>query len=264
MTMTPAKAGPGASRGTRKFVAECGALAWRAILKMWRTPEQFADVLLQPILFTAMFGYLLGGAVAGSVKDYLPTLVPGVLVMSALTASMATGMQLREDMDFGVYERFRALPISRVAPIAGPMLADLARYAIAGVITFGVGMAMGYRPDMAGAAASLALVVFAGWALAWPFALLGAVARSTQAVQALSMLLMLPLTFLSNAFVPVETLPRWLQVFVDINPVSHVVTGVRDLAHHGQVSSSVWWALAGGLAIVVITAPLVARRAARR
>src|SRR5690625_7271232 len=107
MTMTPAKAGPGASRGTRKFAAECGALAWRAILKMWRTPEQFADVLLQPILFTVMFGYLLGGAVAGSVKDYLPTLVPGVLVMSALTASMATGMQLREDMDSGRSEERR-------------------------------------------------------------------------------------------------------------------------------------------------------------
>src|SRR5699024_8539083 len=254
----------GARQGVRKFIGECGVFAWRAILKMWRTPEQFADVLLQPILFTAMFGYLRGGAVAGSVKDYLPTLVPGVLVMSALTASMATGMQLREDMDSGVYERFRALPISRIAPIAGPMVADLARYAIAGIITFGVGMAMGYRPSMLGVVGSLALVVFAGWALAWPFALLGVLARSTQAVQALSMLVILPLTFLSNAFVPVQTLPRWLQVVVEVNPVSHLVTGVRDLAHHEQVRSSGGWAVAGGVVIVVITAPLVVHRALRR
>src|SRR5690625_8043702 len=102
-------------RSACTFIGECGACAWRAILKMWRTPEEFSDVRLQPILFTVMFGYLLGGALAGSVKDYLPTLVPRVLVMSALTAAMATRMQLREDMELLVHERFRAWRITRSA-----------------------------------------------------------------------------------------------------------------------------------------------------
>lgn len=246
------------------FIQECAAFARRAWLKMWRTPEQLGDVLLQPILFTTMFAYLLGGAIAGSVHDYLPTLIPGVLVMSCLTASMATGVQLREDMESGVYDRFLAMPISRLSPVAGPMIADLARYTIVGLITFGLGIAMGYRPVPMGTVGGLALVVFAGWALAWLFALLGVLGRSAQAVQALSMLVMFPLTFLSNAFVPVASLPAWLRVFADVNPVSHVITGVRDLAHSGQVTTSVLWALAGGVAIVAVTAPVVVARVGRQ
>ena len=105
------------------------AMAWRALKKMRRNPEQLFDVTLQPLLFTAMFAYIFGGAISGSVENYLPIVIPGILAQTALTACMATGIQLREDMDKGVFDRFKSLPIARIAPLAGPAMADLVRYA---------------------------------------------------------------------------------------------------------------------------------------
>ena len=122
------------------------SMAWRATKKMRRNPEQFFDVLIQPLLFTAMFAYIFGGAVSGDVGSYLPLIIPGILAQTTLTACIATGIQLREDMDKGVFDRFRSLPIARIAPLAGPMLADVIRYTVATVLTFATGIAMGYRP----------------------------------------------------------------------------------------------------------------------
>lgn len=197
-------------------------LAWRATKKMRRNPEQFADVAIQPILFTAMFAYIFGGAISGDVASYLPTIIPGILAMTSLTACMATGVQLREDMDKGVFDRFKSLPIARVAPLVGPMVADLLRYTVAAGLTFGVGIAMGYRPGggASGVLGAMALVIITGWSLSWAFTFVGTIARSAQSVQGISMMILFPLTFLSNAFVPVETLPGWLAGFVRVNPVS--------------------------------------------
>src|SRR5262245_28053235 len=200
-------------------------MAWRALKKMQRNPEQFFDVVVQPLLFTAMFTFIFGGAIAGDVKSYLPTIITGILAQTALTACMATGTQMREDMDKGVFDRFRSLPMARLAPLAGPMAADVLRYAIAATLTMLTGFAMGYRPagGLVGVAAGWILVVFAGWSLSWIFAWLGTVLRSAQAVQGIGMMIMFPLTFLSNAFVPARTLPGWLQAFVKINPVTLVI-----------------------------------------
>jgi ABC-2 type transport system permease protein len=242
------------------------AMAWRALKKMRRNPEQFFDVTLQPILFTAMFAYVFGGAVSGSVQDYLPIMIPGILAQTALTACMATGTQMREDMDKGVFDRFKAMPIARIAPLAGPMMADLLRYAIAATITIVVGIAMGYRPDGGafGVVAGWLLTIVAGWSLAWIFAWLGTVARSAQAVQGIGMMIMFPLTFLSNAYVPSQTMPDWLQNFVKINPVSHVVTAVRDLMNGEGVTAQVGWALVACAIVVAIFAPLAVRSYSRK
>src|SRR5699024_11773793 len=121
--------------------------ASRALKKMRRQPEQFADVAIQPILFTMMFGYIFGGAISGDVADYLPIMVPGILAMTCLTASMATGVQLREDMDTGGFDRFKTLPVARIAPLAGPMIADLLRYGSAALLTIVSGLVMVHRPD---------------------------------------------------------------------------------------------------------------------
>ncbi len=160
---------------------------------------------------------------------------------------MATGIQLREDMDKGVFDRFKSLPIARIAPLAGPAIADLLRYGTAATLTILTGIAMGYRPGggFLGVFGGWLLTIVAGWSLAWIFTWLGTVARSAQAVQGISMMIMFPLTFLSNAFVPVDTLPGWLEAFVKVNPVSHVVTAVRDLMNEGQVTAQVGWALVG-------------------
>lgn len=250
----------------KETVHQTLAMAWRATKKMRRNPEQFFDVTLQPVLFTAMFAYVFGGAISGSVADYLPLIIPGILAQTALTASMATGTQMREDMDKGVFDRFKSLPIARIAPLAGPMLADLVRYGIAATITILVGMAMGYHPGggALGVLAGWALTIFAGWSLSWIFAWLGTVARTAQAVQGIGMMIMFPLTFLSNAFVPMETLPGWLEAFVKINPVSHVVTAVRNLMNDGAVTAEVGWALVGCVAVVAIFAPLAVRNYSRK
>ncbi len=242
-------------------VSQTMTMAWRATKKMRRNPEQFFDVVFQPLLFTAMFAYIFGGAVSGSVADYLPLLIPGILAQTTLTACIATGIQLREDMDKGVFDRFKSLPIARIAPLAGPMVADLLRYTIATVLTFATGFAMGYRPDggVFGVVSATLLVIVTGWSLAWIFTFVGIIGRSAQSVQGISMMIMFPLTFLSNAFVPEDTLPTWLQKFVQINPVSHVVSAVRDLANTGTVTAQVGWALLACVAVVAVFAPLSVR-----
>ena len=245
----------------QETVSQTMTMAWRATKKMRRNPEQFFDVTLQPLLFTAMFTYIFGGAVSGSVASYMPIIIPGILAQTALTTCMAMGTQLREDMDKGVFDRFKSLPISRIAPLAGPAIADIIRYAIASTLTILVGLAMGYRPGggVGGTLAGWTLTIVAAWSLAWIFTWLGTVARSAQAVQGISMLIMFPLSFMSNAFVQEDTMPGWLQTFVKVNPVSHVVTAVRDLVNNGQVTAEVGWALLGCVVIVAVFAPLSVR-----
>ncbi|MGO9907582.1 MAG: ABC transporter permease [Solirubrobacteraceae bacterium] len=237
------------------------SMAWRALKKMRRKPEQFFDVTIQPLLFTAMFAYIFGGAISGNVKSYLPLMIPGIVAQTVLTTCMSTGVQLREDMEKGVFDRFKVLPIARIAPLAGPMVADLMRYLTAASLTFVMGLIIGYRPGggVLGVLGAILLAIFTGWALAWIFTWIGTIARSAQAVQGLSMLILFPLTFLSNAFVPVRTLPPALQTFVNINPVSHLVSATRDLANHAVISSQVGWTLLAGFVVIAIFAPLSVR-----
>ncbi|MDA0632132.1 ABC transporter permease [Nonomuraea sp. MCN248] len=237
------------------------SMAWRSVKKMLRNPEQFFDVALQPILFTAMFAYIFGGAIAGDVQSYLPLMIPGILAQTVLTTCMVTGTQLREDMEKGVFDRFKSLPIARIAPLAGPMVADLVRYTIAATLTFAVGALIGYRPGggVPGVLAGIVLAVFTGWSLAWVFTWLGTIARSVQAVHGISLMILFPLTFLSNAFVPVDTLPGWLAAFVRVNPVSHLVTATRDLANDAVVSGEVAWTVLACLIVIGVFAPLSVR-----
>jgi ABC-2 type transport system permease protein len=242
-------------------VSQTLCMAWRALKKMRRNPEQFFDVALQPLLFTAMFAYIFGGAISGNVQSYLPLLIPGIVAQTVLTTCMATGVQLREDMDKGVFDRFKSLPMARIAPLAGPMTADLVRYLIAGGLTFVMGVIIGYRPGggVLGVLAAIALTIFTGWSIAWIFTFVGTLAKNARSVQGFSMLILFPLTFLSNAFVPVQTLPSGLAAFVKINPVSHLVSATRDLANHGAITGQVGWTLVASLAVILVFAPLSVR-----
>jgi ABC-2 type transport system permease protein len=242
-------------------VGQTLVMAWRALKKMRRNPEQFFDVTIQPLLFTAMFAYLFGGAISGNVQSYLPLLIPGILAQTVLTTCMATGVQLREDMEKGVFDRFKSLPMARIAPLAGPMVADLVRYLIAASLTFLTGIVIGYRPGggVLGVLGAILLAIFTGWSLAWIFTWIGTIAKSARSVQGMSMLILFPLTFLSNAFVPVSTLPGWLAAFVKVNPVSHLVSATRDLANHDAISAEVGWTVLAGLVVIMVFAPLSVR-----
>ncbi|MCF4121521.1 ABC transporter permease [Antribacter sp. KLBMP9083] len=260
-TFTPPATVP--ASGTNSLGATASqalAMAWRGLIKIRRTPEQLVDVTVQPILFTLMFTFLFGGAIAGSIADYLPTIIPGILVQTVITTSMVTGVQLREDMDKGVFDRFRSLPIARIAPLAGALLADTVRYLIATTLTVVMGLILGWRPgSVVGVVLSGLLVMFCAWSLSWIFAFAGVSARTAASVQGISFLVLFPLTFLSNAFVPADTLPGWLKAFVDVNPVSHLITAVRELSATGTATSEVLWALLGALVVVLVFAPLAVR-----
>jgi ABC-2 type transport system permease protein len=236
-------------------------MAGRGLLRMRRTPEQFAGALLEPVLFTVMFAYIFGGAIAGGVQGYLPFFIPGILVMSVITTTVMTGMQLREDMDKGVFDRFRSMPIARSAPLAGALLADTIVYAIVTVMTCLTGFAIGWRPagGIVGVILAGMLVIVCSWAVSWIFALVGVLARTAATVQGASFLVLFPLAFLSNAFVPARTLPGWLQGFVAVNPISHLITAARELTGGVSAGPDVWWALLGAAAIAAVFAPLTVR-----
>ena len=269
---TTAKIIPGAKRQLKNHtplaqtIRNSLTMAYRSVLKMRRTPEQFFDVTLQPILFTLMFTYIFGGAIAGDVVSYLPIIIPGILIQTVITTSLVTGTQLRDDMDKGVFNRFRSLPIARISPLAGALLADTIRYGIATTLTFVMGYIMGLRPEggIGMVVAAGLLTIFCAWCLSWIFAFFGVIARNAQSVQGISMMILFPLTFLSNAFVPVDTLPSWLKAFVNVNPVSHLVTAVRDMINHGVIGSSFWLSLIGALVVVAIFAPLTVRAYMRK
>ncbi|WP_400244454.1 ABC transporter permease [Niallia sp. JL1B1071] len=266
-TIKPAHEGK--LRGNSSFrqgVRNSLTMAYRGLLKIKRTPEQLFDVTLQPILFTLMFTYIFGGAISGNVQNYLPVIIPGILVQTVITTSVVTGVQLREDMDKGVFDRFKSLPIARIAPLAGALLADTIRYTIATTLTFTMGYIMGYRPEAGIGFVILAglLVIVCSWAISWIFAFLGVISRTASSVQGISMLVLFPLTFLSNAFVPADTMPHFLQWFVKINPISHLVTAVRDLTNAGTIGWDFTISLIGAAVIVAIFAPMTVRAYMRR
>ena len=254
---------PGAERKLRNHVSlrmnvsNSLTMAYRNILLIRRTPQQLFDVTLQPILFTVMFTFLFGGAIAGSVQGYLPIIIPGILAQTALTACITTGVQLREDMDKGVFYRFKSMPIARVAPLTGPLLADMVRYTVATVLTFVMGYILGFRwASVGGAALGGVLIIFSAWCISWIFALLGVVLKTAQVVQGVSSAILFPLTFLSGAFVPTSTLPGWLQDFVNVNPLTYIVSAVRQLLNQGTIGNDFWLSIFGSALVVVIFIPL--------
>jgi ABC-2 type transport system permease protein len=244
--------------GLADTVSQTMTLAWRATMKMRRSMEVMFDVTIQPLIFTGMFAYIFGGAISGDVQSYLPLIIPGLIGQTVLTACVATGVQLRTDMDTGVFDRFRVLPISRIAPLAGPMVADLLRYFIASVLTFAVGIAIGYRPGggLPGVAGAVLLAMLAGWSLAWIFTLFGILGRNAQGVQAISLLVMFPLTFLSNAFVEPETLPSVLEAFVNVNPISIMTNAARGLMGGDVDGSDVAISLGVAAGLTAVFMPL--------
>jgi ABC-2 type transport system permease protein len=252
--------------GFKQSVRHSLTMAYRGLLKTRRTPEQLFDVTFQPIIFTLMFTYIFGGAISGNVQNYLPVIIPGILVQTVIGTSIVTGVQLREDMEKGVFDRFKSLPIARIAPLAGALLADTIRYTIATVLTFTMGYILGYRPEGGLGYVVLAglLVIICSWCVSWIFAFFGVIARTASSVQGISMLVLFPLTFLSNAFVPVETMPNWLQWFVKINPISHIVTAVRELTNSGTIGWDLTISLIGATIIVAIFAPITVRAYMRR
>jgi len=234
---------------------------WRGMLKVKHVPEQLLDVTITPVMFVLMFTYIFGGALAGSTREYLQYLLPGILVMSVLFTTVYSGVALNTDLTKGVVDRFRSLPIWRPAPLLGSLLGDSVRYLLSGTVIIVVGVILGFRPDagIGGVLASLALVVLFAFGLSWVFTTLGLMLRSPSAVMNAGFMGIFPLTFLSNVFVDPETLPGPLEAFVDVNPISILATAARGLMDGNAEAGDIAAVLAVAAGLTAVFAPLTTR-----
>lgn len=207
------------------------SFGWRALLKIKHVPEQLFDVTMFPIMFTLLFTYLFGGALAGSTSAYIQFLLPGILVQTVVMITMYTGVTLNKDIEKGVFDRFRSLPIWRPSPLVGALLGDVVRYSLASVIVLVLGIVIGFRPDggIVGVVLSIALLLVFSFCLSWVWTMIAMIVRTEAAVMGVSMFILFPLTFASNIFVDPQTMPGWLRAFVEVNPVSFLVTSIRSL-----------------------------------
>jgi ABC-2 type transport system permease protein len=234
---------------------------WRAMLKIKHVPEQLIDVTLFPIMFTVIFTYLFGGALAGSPREYLQALLPGILAMTVVWMTMYTGMGLNTDITKGVFDRFRSLPIWRPSVLVGALLGDAARYTMASAMVVVLGVILGFRPDggILGVIAGMALVMVFSFSVAWIWTSLGMVMRTPESLMNTAMMVMFPLTFTSNVFVDPETMPAWLEGVVDVNPITRLVTATRGLMHGEVMAGEIGWVLLSCAILVAIFAPLAMR-----
>ncbi|NED93930.1 ABC transporter permease [Phytoactinopolyspora alkaliphila] len=243
-------------------------LARRSLVKTRRNPGELIDALLLPVVFLLMFVYLFGGAVAGSTSEYLQYVFPGILIMTTVLAGLlATGLNISIDIKKGVFDRFRSLPISRSAPLIGSVLGDAVRYVVAVVTVFAVAYAMGFRVEtsLVSAIGASALGITLGFCLSWLTVLIGVAIRQETVVTSVAFLGIFPLTFGTDMVAPKETMPGWLQAWVDVNPMTHAMEASRGLLLGGPVAESVTATLvwsAGFLVVFGVLATHVYRRRA--
>ena len=236
-------------------------LGWRAMLKIKHVPFQLFDVTAFPLMMTLMFTYLFGGALAGSTGEYLQFFLPGIMVTSVVMITMYTGVGLNTDIEKGVFDRFRTLPIWRPSALVGAILGDVLRYILAALVIMSVGLALGFRPEggVMGVAAAIGLLVVFSFAFSWVWTMFGLFLRSEKSVMGVSMLVLFPLTFLSNVFVDPGTMPGWLQVFVKANPITHLVAGVRSLMAGAADGGEITWVLVASAVFTAVFGTLTMR-----
>jgi oleandomycin transport system permease protein len=267
ITITPsAVAAPPLRIGPAKAVRHGLALAWRGIIKIRKSPVQLTDVILTPVVFLLMFVYLFGGAIAGGdVDGYLQTITPGIMVMTIFQASIGIGVSLNTDASTGVFDRFRSMPIARSAPLVGAVLADFVRYIVSLTVLVVLAMVLGYRvgTNPAAVLAALGLLIAFAMSFSWISVFVGSLVKTPGSVQGLMTILILPLTFASNVFVPSQTMPGWLRGWSDINPVSLMAATTRGMLNGGEVAGPLLGSLAWMAGVVVVFFPL-AMRAYRR
>jgi ABC-2 type transport system permease protein len=246
---------------TPSAVSATLTLGWRAALKIKHVPFQLFDVTAFPLMMTLMFTFLFGGALAGTPRQYIQFLLPGIVVQAIVFITVYTGVGLNSDISKGLYDRFRSLPIWQPAPIAGALLGDVMRYSIAAVMVIALGTILGFRPQAGwlGVLLAVALILLFALSVSWIWIVVGMLVKSPESVMTSSFLLLFPLTMVSNIFVDPATMPGWLQAIVRVNPVTHLVDASRGLMHGGVRLASVGWVLLACAVVVAIFAPLAMR-----
>jgi len=231
------------------------------MLKIKHVPFQLFDVTVMPIMFTLLFTYIFGGALAGTPRQYIQYLLPGVLVQTVIFITVYTGMGLNTDINKGLFDRFRSLPMWQPAPLLGALAGDLFRYSVASTLILLVGFILGFRPEggVLGVLLAVALVLVFAFALSWLWIIVGMLVRTPESVMTTSFIFLMPLTFASNIFVELSTMPGWLQAIVGRNPVTHLAKASRALMHGKPAGTDVMWVLIASAVIVVLVSPIAMR-----
>lgn len=232
--------------------------AWRAVLKFRHVPEQLFDLVMTPIMFTLLFTFVFGGALAGSPRDYLQFFLPGILVQTVCFNAVYSGMGLSTDLGKGLFDRFRSLPIWSLAPFAGLIVGDILRHLIAGGIILTIGLILGYRPEagISGIVLAFALLFAIGFGMGWIFIVLGLLIRTPMTVMTFGFTFLFPLVFASNLMVNPATMPGWLRALVDVNPISLMATAMRALMGGGASLQQVGLALLAPAVLTIVLAPV--------
>jgi ABC transporter DrrB family efflux protein len=254
-------------------VSDAWAITKRNLLRYVRVPTLLVFSTIQPVMFVLLFRYVFGGAIKLPIPNvsYVDFLMPGIFVQTVVFGSTQTGVGLAEDLAGGMIERFRSLPMARSAVLAGRTLSDTVRNLFVMLLMTGVGMLVGFRfhGGLLAAILALAVALAFGFAFSWISALIGLTAGNVEAAQASSFVWIFPLTFASAAFVPLQSMPGWLEAWAKINPVTIIVQALRALAlgsdtatrlQGGSTITHVWQAVAWIVGILVVFVPLSVRR----
>jgi ABC-2 type transport system permease protein len=231
------------------------------MLKIKHVPFQLFDVTVTPIMFTLLFTYVFGGALAGSPREYIQYLLPGIVVQTIVFITVYTGVGLNTDIQKGLYDRFRSLPMWQPSPLLGALVGDLFRYSMATVLILIIGALLGFRPagGALGVIAAVTLVLTFAVALSWLWIIIGMLVRTPESVMTTSFVFLMPLTFASDIFVGLNTMPGWMQTLVGNNPVTFLATASRKLMHGQPAGDDVLRVLGSAAVILAVAVPIAIR-----
>ena len=263
MTAATTAAARPSARASAHWFSDAVTIAWRNLLTIRRNPQLLIFATVQPVVFVLMFRYVFGGAIRGLPGvPYVDFLMPGVFVQTVLFGALNTAIGLADDMNRGLIERFRSLPMAPSAVLVGRTFADLVRNAFVIALMCAVGYAVDWRPEgsIPEIIAGLGIIFFFAYSLSWVFAVVGMSVRDGETAQAASFPILAPLLFASSAFVPLKTMPGWLQAFAEHQPVSIVIEAVRGLTLGHPDSGDIWLSIAWIVGIIAVFAPLAVVR----
>ncbi len=253
----------------RRLVGDTMIVAERNLIRLPRAPDLLLAFTVQPVMFVLLFVYVFGGAISTPGYDYTDFLIPGIIVQNIAFGGFVTALGLNEDVNKGLIDRFRSLPMARPAVLAGRTLADVVTNLLSLTILLITGLIIGFSFDasLLEILAGVGLLLLFGYAFSWVFALLGLLVSTPEAANSMGFIAVFPLTFISSAFVPVESMPSWLKAFAEVNPFTVTVDAMRALWLDAPAGNSIWGAVVWSLVILAVFAPLAVaryRRAAGR
>ncbi len=242
-------------------ISDALTLAERNLRQIPRIPDELIFSTIQPVIFVLLFRYVFGGAITGTGTSYVNYLMAGIFAQTVIFGSTSTGIGLANDLQRGLIDRFRSLPMAKSAVLTGRTLSDLVRNAFVIIVMWTVGLLVGFQPQgpVLNWFAAAGLLLLTSFAFSWISATIGMAVSTVEAAQSAGFIWLFPLTFASSAFVPTQTMPDWLRAFAEHQPVSLIVNAVRGLLLNKPDFTTIWQSLAWCVGILIVFIPLAVR-----